>query len=120
MTNEACSYGANCTRVGFSTKIDLIKCKCAKWTNNCDNELHCMRQTSYLLKVNYDNGLQYACIECVNKTVDDAAFKEFDNISNTNNAEQIDQTETTTTQLTTTQNSLQQGCDDLLNNNHTE
>ena len=83
MANEACSYGANCMCVGFPTKIDLIKCKCTKWTNNCDNELHHVCQTSYLSKVNYDDGLQCTCIECINKTVDDAALKEFDNMLNT-------------------------------------
>ena len=114
MANEACSYGANCMCVGFPMKIGLIKCK------YCDNELHHVCQTSYLSKVNYDDGLQHACIECVNKTVDDAALKEFDNMLNTENTEQGDQTETTATQLTTTQNSLVEGFEDVLNNNHTE
>ena len=38
---------------------------------------------------------------------------------NTENTEQADQTETTATQLTT-QNSLEEGHDDVLNNNCTE
>ena len=102
MANEACSYGANCICAVFPTKIDLIKCKCTKWTNNCDIVLHDMCQTSCMEEVNYDDGLQYVRIECINKRVYDAALKEFDNILNTNNTKQTDQTETTTTQSTTT------------------
>ena len=79
MVNEACSYGAYCICVAFPTKIDLKKCKCTKWANNCNNELHHMCQTSYMSKVNYDDALQYICIECMNKTVNDIALKEANN-----------------------------------------
>ena len=68
MTNERCSYGANCICVNFPTEIELIKCGCTKYNSDCNALLHHMCQTTFAQQYGVDD-LEYKCHYCMNHSL---------------------------------------------------